>query len=82
VTGAVSTILAGYFGTPNITFTVDSVVPNTTPQTFTSSTDLMDQVEMARIYAGFHYHHSVVQGRVLGLKVGRQLLTRCFLPVK
>jgi hypothetical protein len=82
VTGAVSTILAGYFGTPNITFTVDSLVPNTTPQTFTSTTDLMHQVEMARIYAGFHYHHSVVQGRVLGLKVGRQLLTRYFLPVK
>ena len=55
VTGAVSTILAGYFGTPDLTFTVDSLVPNTVLYTFTSTTDLMQQVEMARIYAGFHY---------------------------
>jgi hypothetical protein len=82
VTGAVSTVLEGYFGTPNITFTVDSLVPNTTPQTFSSTTDLMHQVELARIYAGFHYHHSVVQGRVLGIKVGHQLLTQYFRPVK
>lgn len=78
VTGAVSTILAGFFGTPNLTFTVDSLVPNTVPHTFTSTNDLMKQVEMARIYAGFHYHHSVVEGRVLGLKVGHQLLRRYF----
>ena len=78
LTGAVTTIMAGYFGTPNLTFTVDSVVPNTVPYTFTSTNDLMHQVEMARIYAGFHYHHSVVEGRVLGIKVGHQLLQRYF----
>ena len=82
VTGAVSTILTGYFGTPNLTFTVDSLVPNTVPYTFTSTTDLMHQVEMARIYAGFHYHHSVVEGRVLGIKVGHQLLQQYFRRLK
>ena len=82
VTGAVSTILEGYFGTPNLTFTVDSLVPNTVPYTFTSTNDLMHQVEMARIYAGFHYHHSVVEGRVLGIKVGHQLLQRYFGKLK
>jgi hypothetical protein len=73
VTGAVSTILAGYFGTPHVTFSVDSKVTGTT-HTYTSTTDLMDEVEAARIYAGFHYHHSVIQGKVLGRKVGRQLV--------
>ena len=73
VTGAVSTILAGYFGTPNLTFSVDSKVTGNT-HTFTSTNDLMQEVEAARIYAGFHYHHSVIQGRVLGLKVGHQLM--------
>lgn len=82
VTGAVSTILAGFFGTPNLTFTVDSLVPNTVPYTFTSTNDLMHQVEMARIYAGFHYHHSVVEGRALGIKVGHQLLQRYFGQLK
>ena len=77
VTGAVSTILAGYFGTRNLTFSVDSRVTGNT-HTFTSTNDLMHEVEAARIYAGFHYHHSVIQGRVLGLKVGNQVVQQYF----
>lgn len=77
VTGAVSTILAGYFGTRKLTFSVDSKVTGNT-HTFTSTNDLMREVEAARIYAGFHYHHSVIQGRVLGLKVGNQVVQRYF----
>ncbi len=80
VTGTVSTILAGYFGTPNLAFSVDSLVTNTT-HNFTSTSDLMHEVENARIYAGFHYHHSVIQGRVLGLKVGDQLMQRYFTAI-
>ena len=80
VTGAVSTILAGYFGTPNLTFSVDSKVTGNT-HTFTSTNDLMHEVEAARIYAGFHYHHSVIQGRVLGLKVGKQIVKQYFRQV-
>ena len=80
-TGAVSTILAGYFGSPKVTFSVDSKVTNTT-HTFTSTTALMDQVEEARIYAGFHYHHSVIEGKVLGTKVAHQLLEHYFTQVE
>jgi hypothetical protein len=76
VTGAVSTILAGYF-TPKLVFSVDSLVTNTT-HNFTGTNDLVKEVENARIYAGFHYHHSVIQGRVLGLKVGHQVMQRYF----
>jgi len=79
-TGAVSTILKGYFGTPNLAFSVDSLVTNTT-HTFTTTSDLMHEVENARIYAGFHYHHSVIQGRVLGLKAGDQLMQRYFTAI-
>jgi hypothetical protein len=81
LTGAVSTILAGYFGTPNLAFSVDSLVTNTT-HNFTSTSDLVHEVENARIYAGFHYHHSVIQGRVLGLKVGDQLMHQYFRPAQ
>jgi hypothetical protein len=56
---------------------VDSLVTNTT-HNFTGTSDLAHEVENARIYAGFHYHHSVIQGRVLGLKVGHQLMQRYF----
>ena len=77
VTGTVSTILAGSFGTPNLAFSVDSLVTNTT-HNFTSTRALMHEVEDARIYAGFHCHHPVIQGRILGLKVGNQLMQRYF----
>jgi hypothetical protein len=40
----------------------------------------MQEVEAARIYAGFHYHHSVVEGRELGRKVGHQLVKELFRP--
>ncbi|MCU1302827.1 MAG: hypothetical protein JWQ87_3111 [Candidatus Sulfotelmatobacter sp.] len=77
VTGAVSTILAGFFGTPKLAFTVDSLVTNTTHY-FNGTSDWTHEVENARIYAGFHYHHSVIQGRVLGLKVAHNLTQRYF----
>jgi hypothetical protein len=79
VTGAVSTILARYFGTQKVQFSVDSLVTHTT-HTYDSTNDLMKEVEAARIYAGFHYHHSVVEGRELGRKVGHQLAREFFRP--
>lgn len=81
VTGAVSTILERYFGTPDVLFSVDSLVTNTT-HTFSSTGALLDEVEHARIYAGFHYHHSVIQGKVLGTKVGHQLAQNFFVPAQ
>ncbi|HEY6946742.1 MAG TPA: vanadium-dependent haloperoxidase [Candidatus Acidoferrum sp.] len=77
VTGAVSTVLENFFGTPNLQFSVDSLVTHTT-HNFSSTHDLLREVELARVYAGFHYHHSVIQGKVLGLKVGHQLAQQYF----
>src|SRR6267154_1887103 len=81
VTGAVSTVLSGYFRTTNLTFSMDSLVTNTT-HTFANTGDLVQEVEAARVYAGFHYHHSVVQGKVLGHKVGHHLVERYFGPAR
>ena len=82
LTGAVATILKGYFGTPNVNFTVSSTVFNPAHvHTFNGTKDLEKEVEYARIYAGFHYHHSVIQGVVLGQHVARQVLENFFQPV-
>jgi hypothetical protein len=82
LTGAVATVLKGYFGTPNVNFTVSSTVFNPAHvHTFISTKDLETEVEYARIYAGFHYHHSVVQGLVLGQHVAQQVLVNFFQPV-
>ena len=76
-TGAVADILAGFFGTHRVHFVVDSLVTHTT-HTFDNTNDLITEVENARIYAGFHYRHSVNDGRKLGGKVADQLLSRFF----
>jgi len=81
VTGAVSTVLAEYFHSSQITFSVDSLVTNTT-HTFSSTDQLVSEVEDARIYAGFHYHHSVVQGKLLGRRVAHHLTRHYFRRVE
>ena len=78
-TGAVSVLLADFFGTRNVQFSVDSLVTHTT-HTFNTTDDLLNEVEHARIYAGFHYHHSVIQGKVLGTKVAHQVIQHYFGP--
>ena len=80
VTGGLSDALKAYFGTPNIPpIAVSSAVTGTTHH-FTSINDLQKEVEYARIYVGFHYHHSLVQGFVLGHKVAHNLAANYFAP--
>jgi hypothetical protein len=81
VTGGLSDALRAYFGTPNIHFAVSSAVTGTTHH-FTSVQELQKEVEYARIYAGFHYHHSLVQGFVLGHKVAQHATTEYFAPTQ
>src|SRR5260370_12935045 len=54
-----------------------SDVPSTT-HAFDSTGDLFDEVVRARIFAGFHYRHTVIDGGRLGTHVTRQLLRRHF----
>jgi len=77
VTGSIATALKNFFGTPKVTLIVTSTVTNTT-HTFTNTRDLETEVEHARIYAGFHYHHSVVQGALLGRKVSDEVTKNFF----
>jgi hypothetical protein len=79
-TGSYAAGLKNFFGTPNVTLVVTSTVTGTT-HTFTSTKDWEKEVEYARIYAGFHYHNSVVQGVVLGKKVSDQISRDFFQPL-
>jgi hypothetical protein len=81
VTGSIATVLKNFFGTPQVTLVVTSGVTSTT-HTFTSTDDLVTEVENARIYAGFHYRHSVVQGAELGGKVADEVSGNYFQPLK
>jgi hypothetical protein len=77
VTGSVARTLESFFGTHKVTLVVSSTVTNTT-HTFANTKDLEDEVFGARIYAGFHYRHSLVEGFELGHNVVKQMLRRYF----
>ena len=80
-TGAVADVLKSYFGTPNFQISLDSTATGTT-HNFNSVREWQKEVEFARIYVGFHYHHSMVQGSVLGHKVAQNVVTNYFRPVR
>jgi hypothetical protein len=76
-TGAVADSLAQYFGKSHFTFIVSSTVTNTVHE-IRSTRELAEEVERARIYAGIHFHFSVVQGEDLGRKVAQQAFREFF----
>lgn len=80
VTGAVSTLMAGYFGTTKAHIVVDSTAfqDGVHTHTFEDTRDFMDEVFWARIYAGFHYHHSLEDGRQLGETIAGEILRTHF----
>jgi hypothetical protein len=72
VTGAVSSLIRDYFRTRRVRVVVDSLVfsDGVHTHTFDDTRDLFEEVFWARIYAGFHYHHSLEDGGALGRRVG------------
>jgi hypothetical protein len=81
VTGAFADVLKSYFGNPNVEISVNSAATGKT-HTFNNIREWQNEVEFARIYAGFHYHHSLVQGFVLGHKVADHVVRNYFRPVR
>jgi hypothetical protein len=83
VTGAVSNLIRDYFGTAKVHIVTDSRVFNdgVHTHTFEDADDLFDEVFWARIYAGFHYHHSLEAGGMLGRSVSKQLVRGHFRPL-
>ena len=49
---------------------------------FEDTRDWMDEVFWARIYAGFHFYHSLEAGRQLGETVAQGVARNHFRPVK
>ncbi|HEY1754570.1 MAG TPA: vanadium-dependent haloperoxidase [Bryobacteraceae bacterium] len=84
ITGAVSSLIADFFGTTRVTVAVDSkaFTDGLHTHTFTDTRDLMDEVFWARIYAGFHFYHSLEAGRQLGQSVASQVTRNHFRAVQ
>jgi hypothetical protein len=82
ITGSVASLIATFFGATHVHILTDSTVftDGVHQHIFEDSRDLMDEVFWARIYAGFHYHHSLEVGRQLGESVAHQLVRNHFRP--
>ena len=78
-TGAIAKTLENFFGTPNVRFSVNSAATHTT-HTYYNVGQLEAEAYWARIYAGFHYRHSLDEGFKLGHRVARQLNQNFFQP--
>jgi PAP2 superfamily len=81
VSSAAATVLAGFYGN-HTCFTLTSAGLPGVQRSFTSFTAAVQQVEDARIYAGFHFRFSTTDGATLGAKVGRYVDEAIMRPVR
>lgn len=81
LTGAVADVLKSYFGTPNLQISLFSSITGTT-HNFNNVREWQREMGWGRIYAGFHYHHSIVQGLGLGHKVAHHVVHSYFRPIR
>ena len=83
-TGTVSRLVRDYFGTRKVRVVVDSLAfgDGIHTHTFDDTTDWFEEVFGARIYAGFHYQHSLEDGGAVGRRVSKQLFRKNFRPQK
>lgn len=80
ITGATAPLIANFFGTTRVHVVTDSkaFTDGVHQHTFEDTRDLIDEVFWARIYAGFHFHHSLEVGRQLGESVASRLIRSNF----
>lgn len=82
-TGAIVTALDAFFGTDNVSLTLDSRAPGVTQRavTFARLQDAVKDVDWARVYVGFHFRDSDLQGSTLGRTVARFVVRNAFQPL-
>jgi hypothetical protein len=76
-TQALAVALRTYFQSDHVHYQVTSNVTSTVHD-FKRFTDLVTEVDAARIYGGMHYPHSVLQGNVMGTAVACHVLRTRF----
>jgi hypothetical protein len=79
-TSAIVEALRTLFGTDEVRISLDSRTTGTT-RSFDRLHEIVEEVEDARVFAGFHFRNSGLTGSRLGHDVARFVATRCFRPV-
>jgi hypothetical protein len=80
VSAAATAVLASFYGN-DTSFTVTSAGLPGVERDFSSFSSSVLQIEDARIYAGFHFRFSCVDGATLGASVGSYVLGHVAVPV-
>jgi hypothetical protein len=81
-TSGVATALAAFFGTDKVEFKLDSRIAGAPHEyTFERFRDAVKSVNQARVFAGFHFRNSDLEGSALGRDVGRYVLEHFFQPL-
>ena len=82
---AVVAALDAFFGTDQVTISLDSRAPGLTPgagtRTYVRLHDVAKDVDWARVLVGFHFRNSTLQGSALGRAVGRYVTGHNFQPL-
>ncbi|HMI11037.1 MAG TPA: vanadium-dependent haloperoxidase [Bradyrhizobium sp.] len=78
---ALAAALRAFFGTDNVTFTLDSRVTGTTRE-YNRFHDAVKDVNLARTLAGFHFRNSCEEGANLGRDVSRYVVEHYFQPIQ
>ena len=81
VSSAAASVLASAYGN-DTTFTVTSAGLPGVQRAFTSFSAAVQQVELARIYAGFHFRFSCIDAATLGAKVALYVTDTLMQPLR
>jgi hypothetical protein len=76
----VTEALAAFFGTDNVSFSLDSRITGTSRE-YQRFHDVVKEVNQARVFAGFHFRNSDQEGSNLGRKVGDYVANHLFRPL-
>jgi hypothetical protein len=79
-TTAVAEALESFFGPGRTSFSLDSLVTGET-RYYDRFKDVVEEVNNARVWAGFHFRYADEDGSKLGRKVARFVVTTFFQPV-
>ena len=79
-TTAIAEVLESFFGPGRLRFSLDSLVTGET-RSYRRFRDVVDEVNNARVWAGFHFRYSQDDGTRLGRRVGRFVARHFFQPL-
>jgi hypothetical protein len=81
VSSGAATVLAAFFGTDAVSFSLSSDSLPVTTRSYTSFSAAAQEASDSRVYAGIHWRFDVVAGALIGNQVGTYITTHFLLPV-